>query len=32
MKPVKRAAAEAVFGARPVEPAAKVAGFLQSFL
>ncbi len=32
MKPVKRAAAEAVFGARPVGPAAKVAGFLQSFL
>ena len=32
MKPVKRAAAEAVFGARPVGPAAKVAEFLQSFL
>ena len=33
MKPVKpRAAAEAVFGACPVGPAAKVAEFLQSFL
>lgn len=32
MKPVKRAAAEAVFGACPVGPAAKAAGFLQSFL